>query len=440
MAKRRSIGAGLGRASTRIGDLIDMLLKNQLQEQSQAKQAGYVASRQRELAELQHSQQMERLGFQANQQQGTEKRVGLRDIAGDIQSASNMTNLPTFQDVNTRAGQFGEDQMDIKAMPLPRTGMGSPMAMPTGSVGSPAIQDLMKQRQTREQAIKAELGIQEQGKEQILPGGNKGFIGRDGSPIATERTAQQQAERDKAIKLGSDLDIETIMAETARAGEVAEATARGSTRGQIETRYELRDKLLDVERALTQARATGKPNPAANSEVQQIANQMVTLATKLNVSGTAASARGRKITGGIARSTGIDIDPATDYDQNTIRDLSTLESLRQGTTSLFARLLGHVGVLTDKDEERVRRLLPDIGLTQDENRVRNANFLMAFRLAQQYGDDLSGLSPEGQSVILNQRLDQIEAALSGGRGGGQTPGGTLDAASILGVRPPGGGN
>lgn len=264
MGIRRGLSQGLQSASDTIGTIIERMLL----EDSQRKQAEYVYGRQMDLQNLTHRNQVTRMLME---DPALADRLAEQGGLPEGLNASPYRLLPRQR----MGGVLG----DVNEGTTPQTQVGPEMLQSmmaaAGVEDRPSIDSLMKARAERESAIQTELQNEENAETRLGPGGVSGFIGRGGGFIPTERTGEQEGQRDLAQALAGELSPAMADAEADKFNTISTATrgakradsfanAYGSEAGTINSRWDNRDKLIETEQGLAGARAgAGQQNSAS---------------------------------------------------------------------------------------------------------------------------------------------------------------------------------
>lgn len=422
MAARRGLGKGLSRASQSLSGLVDAYIKQALTEDSQIRQQSLMLDRQTQLAQLQAKLAAERDAF--GDPDAVERALagGRREVAG--------ADISGFQ---RTAGQKMRPVLeDIGKGTTPQSAMTPEMlaaaAQAYGLSDRPSIESLQAARDSRSRAIQDELLNVENAKERLDPTTNtKGFRSRLGATfIPTERSAAEAGRFTKEEKLAGELDPAVAAAEATNAAgkETATTTARITAE----------DKNRDAIRRVALARHVTDPKVGAGAAQAQSldviipeAMSMVEIAKRHNV----GEGTGESTLSGIAKTFAGKVgDPRNlfgkGYDQAALDDFQQLESARQSFTGYFARIMKHVGTLTEQDEARVRAFLPRLGLSRTASDRQNKRFMDLLKRAQQLGASLPETNdPAEFSRRLNMLLGASPSAPA------VTPENVVDANSLF---------
>jgi hypothetical protein len=375
-----------------------------------AKAAKLAADRDLQQQILLHPEQANRLAQRGVTSVGDVDTADLRPtgsevanpILAELAKVKSLTELPPLSgSANQYAAGIGEDKM-LRDIPLMLPGSGSarlPMT-PKSGVDLPPLQSIIAAVQGKRAGLEHEAQIAEAGRERYEPTeGTKGFTGRGGQFIATEPTgAQKGAERMDEMEAG-EYSPEASKLKAAQAGAISGAQAGAATSATILARQKHLAALTEIERAMTQARATGKATKQSSETMLALGKQMVDAADKINTTKGGVNAR---LQGGLDW-----IQSKFGYDDAR----KWLDDTRDGVAIMFASSLGHVGVKTQQDVDSTKRIMPAGGLTPSENLNRNTTFMNIIKRAAQLGDQLGpidqSLPPEAQSAEYQRRLMQI---------------------------------
>lgn len=390
MPKRRgAAAAGLAAGADQIGSLIDQIIKASFQEQSQARQAKYAAGQ----ADANASRQLDRdatLLFARDPEAAERQRgpIGSVDPTQFVRP-NNQRMGPLLNNINS--GTTPQSAVTPEILQAGAMAQG----LPTG----PEFDALRAAMASRTGSINTELQNAENKTERILPGGAvKGFIGRQGDNIVTERTGQQEGERSlDQFKFGEGSDLGRKLK-----GQLAFSEAHSREGGTIEGRWDHRTHLIEVEKELAAARAQGKPAGQLPT-MRMLAKQMVDLSDVLN-----------QAEGGPATLMQ-NMNQAGQQFLHLNDDRKTLSDLIEGFVPIFARMVGHTGVLTQKDVDSVKRILPSFGLSKTEGVRRNQNFMKFIEVADRMGSQLGEInpnqSPQAQSAEFLQRMNMLQGMM-----------------------------
>lgn len=402
MARRRRIKQAFGATFDTAADILALLASQSFALKKQEEQNKLIAKRQAELEEQRRKGERENKVFdaalsQVQQGQGFASDLGFPELS------------PFEPSPSERLGKLGEGiegattRADIPTLPG-LVGQAEAAGVETVGPGLP-IEQLIRAREEKERTLRGleprerveSIGPEGITTAQFLTEEEQGGLGA----IPTERTAEQEAERAKQISLGSEFSPEITSAKARQAGAVSGAEAAASEAAKTRVRFELLPQLVKIEEALALARASGRPNKQANEGAIAAGKRLIELANRVNTQETGPAAL---IQGGKQRLGAL-------FQLESFDDRFELDNMRAGYTPLFARLIGHTGVLTEKDEERTQKILPQGGLKVELNNRVNANFQRALSKAAKLGDLLgpidSSLSPEEQSAEYNRRLDSV---------------------------------
>lgn len=440
MAKRRRLGAALTAGSTVLRSLMDR--KNT--EQADLRRAALQLYTQQEMERARTENDLDQQAMTALTGSGGAdlaerltgggieslrgvtlkpfKRTGgerMTPLLEDIEGADTLNKLGTAQTTLARGQAAGLEEDPYYANAKFPTVMGQEVIAHPIRDQQTDIESLLRAQQSKKGALLQELGIQERAQPQYNPEvGAPGRFTRSGEFQQSAPTGAQAGEQEKAKMLGSTLDPTVVALEADKASEISGAQARASTRAGIEVRSELQDQIAETERRIAQARAqgqqvaTGAAARDSQASASIIANRMIELATKLNTETRPGMARAKGVGQRIAGWSQIGFGQ---YDDETLADIDELQYLRESTRSMFARLLGHTGVLTQQDVEATERILPGLGRTPEMTKRNTAIFLEATKLMGQIGDQLGqidqSLSMTAQQAEASRRLQMALSML-----------------------------
>jgi hypothetical protein len=233
----------VSRVANNLQGIIDVMLKSKIQEDSQKRQADYVSERQRDHDERMIRSQEAARAFE--QAQGN--RESFQSLFDTTDKATTLEEVPTASGLIARGKQLGQADPHFQG--------GGPVvlgqqrtAMPDVAQPTP-IHELLQARQAKQAAIEQELRLKQAEKPRLGSDQVMGFNDRSGAFLPTERSGQQEGERDSAQALAGDLSPGVIAA-NARKTAASESAGESAT---INARYGLRDKLG----AIAQETATG---------------------------------------------------------------------------------------------------------------------------------------------------------------------------------------
>jgi hypothetical protein len=443
-------------ARRRLANFADQYLRHILALRQQEAQSELVGQRQTQLADLNNQSEMLKsvLGDPTGAIAAGLLRGGRRDVGGlplealvrsprtltsgvsdDIGKSTGFENLPTETDIRQRAGtaleRAGYDPAGADAqgnIPLGRVNAPTPEGgLPSANLvpqERPDIQSLIAQRSAKRDAIinelerKADYDIALEGGKTWERAKKENEAANLYLPDALSRNSQIESAANER-KLAYERSLNPIMASRAGAVEGAQTAA------EIQTKNRLLPILAKIEEEVAKARLAGRPNNAvAEKTTQELGQRMVNLATALNTNQSRLSARGVGAQQKIADATGLPITqdgpllddmgrPVMGVDGKGLTIMGAfheLEALRQGYTSVLLRKLGRVGTPTENDESRTRAIMPSWGLTPEENKQINANFLKIIQSAERIGSSLGAidpnLPPEQQEAEVARRLQE----------------------------------
>lgn len=419
MARRRNIGQALAGGSMR--GVIDLLIKQHIEEKSRVRQNADLEARQRGLS---------RQGFE---QTLVEKLLANPQIATRL-STSGLKNLGGLDTTQMPMDAFLPTGGEVAKPLLDKvTGATTQAALPTeaelgagfnfgGGRGTNDIEMLMTARAMKEQELQRLVEQSAAGESRFDPTIGAKVATRPGlGTVQLDPTGTQagQIEADKlrvtgpvtaenaGLSAGAQaravLAPDIIQGEARRSGSLAAAAEAA----RIRTQHANRGLLAEVAEELAQARSSGKAASEGTSAiVMKLGDDMIKMSEQLNTKewGPAAIGQGLR-----DRFEGlIQTNPVA----------KKLKDDRVGYTPLFARMFGHTGVLTQQDVDSVRSVLPDSGLTVEVSNNRNATFRAVIQAGRTIGDTLGAidpnLPPEAQSALFRERLEAAKSAAQGG--------------------------
>ena len=406
MASRRGIGQALQQSSNLIQSIIEMKLRAQIDEASQRRQADYASGRARETAGYTSDRNMTE--FLAAHPEAAERfmgngmgRVGgvnvspfrstpqerLNSLLKNIEDADTEPKLPTWEAMLAKAQGLAPDQLtQLRAAFDARKKM---------------FGDLHQRGLNEQERYDPTLGTS------VADRGTLGTVQL--APTPTQKGENTLAEAQAGVfsdayakAKGNAFNIEDALTRGSRAasaGAIANAQASGSVQGEWNAKSLMLPKMVEVTRALEQAKQSGDAvgSARATQNAMMLAKQMVDLSNKLNFTEGGKDTliqNGRQLFGKWTH-------------QNN--DRMELDSLSEGYAPIFARLIGHTGVLTQQDVDSVRRIMPRAGLNRDESARINLTFMQTLQGAQQINALLGDIDPtlpkEAQSLEMRRRLD-----------------------------------
>lgn len=392
MAKRRAVSGALSNASTQLRQIALAMMRQQMEDESNRKQAELVATRQKELENLRHGHDLAERA--AGEDIGI--RTERRKLPFEIGRATEQT-LPSPSAILAANQQMeGEPDEAFKGpfpvMNIPGLGPREQVAFPVGREGQSEIEQLLRAQAAKQAGFDTRNRIAEGREKRILPGTDtEGFISATGEAIPTQLSGEQAGAREKATILGGRLSSEVREAE----GDLSEERGYGQEAGQIKARRDLLGALEQIEKTIAGARAQGRPATQGIQSMQANGEKMIELANLLNNQTGGAQAR---VSGMLGRAQAF-------AGYNDSRKL--LDDLREGTAIMFASALGHVGVKTQQDVDSTKRLLPEGGLTVTENNNRNEMFRKLTKIVDRMGTTLPPLGTPGQELTPDEQAEFI---------------------------------
>jgi len=443
MATRRNVGAGL----SSVGQMLQALLKQRTDEKGDYRRAALNLLTQSEMEEQRSANDTRQTSLTAllsdrgsdiadrlaASGQDNLNGVKLRAFAKtdaqrqqplleDIESADSLEKLGTPTTTVSRASAAGMTEDPYYSNPnFPKFNIGGTqrevVAHPMRDEQTP-IEELLKAQESKRATLEGERRNNQASEEVFNPtAGTKGFTNRLGDFVPTEATGQQAGQQEADRLLNGELSNPVVAAAAQKAGSISGAQSDAT----IASRFQHKDQIAAVEEAIAKARAvpTATNATAQKAAVVALSTRMIELANMFNKDSRFGMAKAKGWGQQLAGSTGIDFGLFSDEEK---ADIGEFQRLRNGTASMFARLLGHSGVLTEQDVERTMQILPDFGMTPDQNTQHIAMFLKATGMAEQLGNQLGQIDPSLPESVqqleasrrLNLLFDQLEPTLPNG--------------------------
>lgn len=203
MAKRRAVGGALSNAGAQFREIAQLLMRQKIAEEAAIRENERVTERQKALENLRHLNDLSEVGAREDSSIRTERRK----LPFTIGESQQNTLPPPSAVLGANRQLEGEPDVAFKGpfpvMDIPGLGPREQVAFPVGREGQSEIELLLRAQAAKQAQFDKANRTAEGYKERMLPGGVKGILGATGEEIPTERTGEQEAERQSAIESGT---------------------------------------------------------------------------------------------------------------------------------------------------------------------------------------------------------------------------------------------